>query len=462
MIFLQHMLPGTGDSACVEWGWILKHPLLARVAFGALPIVLVTLATCFEPPPAAAQAQVHTSPPASLLDSLERLITSDRLQTRFIIGLDKPASYEVFSLTAPNSVVVEISDDRVQLPADSDRPVGLIRAFRGGQSGPGKSRVVIYVTEPVVVETKPPEKSKDGRGYNLAIDIAAVAAHKASASPAKGPFPQPSALGAGSLGETEIQPPLPRPALAPAVRAARSYKPVIVIDPGHGGHDSGAQKYGLVEKDIALAFGKLLRARLEATGRYKILMTRDTDVFVPLDERREFAETNKAALFIAVHADYARPHARGATIFSLKETVADALRRSAKGDVSANVLSKKEIAGLQQTKDSSADVSVVRSMLADLAQLEVESTKERTGLISRSVIEFMGESTNLRDSPDRSAAFRVLKTAQVPAVLIELAFVSNTEDAKQLKSDEWRAKVADSIRTAIDNYFSHNVARLPM
>lgn len=449
----------------------MKHPLRARAASSALPALIVGVLISLQPTVALAQAQVLTPQaagvlesfqPANVLESLERLINSERLQTRFVIGLDKPASYEVFTLTTPNSVVVEISDDRIQLPAEADRPVGLIRAFRGGQSGPGKSRVVIYVTEPVVVDTKPAEKSKDGRGYSLTIDIAAVATHKAAASPGKGAFPQPSGLGAPVPPEEEIQPPLPRPALAPAVRAARSAKPVIVIDPGHGGHDSGAQKYGLVEKDIALEFGKLLRARLEATGRYKILMTRDTDVFVPLDERREFAETNKAALFMAVHADYARPHARGATIFSLKESVADALQRSAKGDLSANVLSKKEIASLQQTKETSSDVSVVKSMLADLAQLEVESTKKRTDMISRSVIEFMGESTNLRDTPDRSAAFRVLKTAQVPAVLIELAFVSNSEDAKLLKSDEWRAKVADSIRTAIDNYFSHNMARLPM
>ena len=392
--------------------------------------------------------------------AIENVIKNEKLQTRFIIGLEKPANYEVFSLSAPNSVIVEVSDDRIQLPADADRPVGLIRAFRGGVSGPGKSRVVIYVTEPVVVENKSLEKSKDGRGHNLVIDVASAAGvQKASAGPAKSLFPEPSGLGAGGLTELEIQPPLPRPAIAPAIRAARSYKPVVVIDPGHGGHDSGAQKYGLVEKEIALAFGKLLRDRLAATGRYKVLMTRDTDVFVPLDDRREFAEKNKAALFIAVHADYARPHARGATIYSLRESVADALQRSAKNDVGAHVLSPKEVASLKQT---GGDADVVRSMLADLAQLEVERTKERTDLISRSVIEFMGASTNLRETPDQSAAFRVLKTAQVPAVLIELAFVSNTEDAKQLKSDEWRAKVADSIRTAIDNYFSHNVARLPM
>jgi N-acetylmuramoyl-L-alanine amidase len=95
-------------------------------------------------------------------------------------------------------------------------------------------------------------------------------------------------------------------------------------------------------------------------------------------------------------------------------------------------------------------------------QRETLATKDRTGTFVKSVIEYMGQSTELKDSPDRSAAFAVLKTAKVPAVLIELAYVSNKEDAALLKSDKWRTKVADSIVTAIDNYFSHQVARLPM
>ena len=109
-----------------------------------------------------------------------------------------------------------------------------------------------------------------------------------------------------------------------------------------------------------------------------------------------------------------------------------------------------------------SDAGAVRNILADLVQRETQATKDRTGTFVKSVIEYMGQSTELKDSPDRSAAFAVLSTAKVPAVLIELAYVSNKEDAELLKSDQWRGKVADSIVTAIDNYFSHQVARLPM
>jgi N-acetylmuramoyl-L-alanine amidase len=251
------------------------------------------------------------------------------------------------------------------------------------------------------------------------------------------------------------------PAKRPEEVAKAAFKPTIVIDPGHGGHDTGAMKHGAVEKDVVLAFANVLRDKIEKTGRYRVLMTRDTDVFVPLDERRAFGEKHQAALFIAVHADYATTKARGATIYSLRESVANSLKRSAKGEVSEHLLSDGELEAVRKANDPS-NLSAVRNILADLAGREVETTQERTSIFSRSVIEHMGETTNLREEPDQQAAFRVLKTAQFPSVLIELAYVTNAEDAKLLQSDSWRGKVADSITTAVENYFSHQIARLPM
>jgi N-acetylmuramoyl-L-alanine amidase len=217
-------------------------------------------------------------------------------------------------------------------------------------------------------------------------------------------------------------------------------------------------KNGTVEKDVVLAFSLALKARLEATGRYRVMMTRDTDVFIPLDDRRAFAEKHQASLFIAVHADEAQPHARGATIYSLRDSVADDLKRSAKNQSGANTLSTAELA----KADSSGDSEVIKSWLSDLAVREVDATKKRASTFSQDVIEFMGADTTLHDNPDRTAAFRVLKTAKVPAVLIELAYVSNEQDAKLLKSDQWRAKVSGSIVTAVDNYFNSPISRLPM
>lgn len=401
----------------------------------------------FVPHPSAATAPDAENPP--LADEL----AGSRARTRFVIALERKADFQVFSLRNPNRVIVDLPDVRVALPAARDQPVGLIKSFRGGLTAPGKMRIVIEVTDPVVVETARLEPGKVGRQQRLVLEIVPAGNGVASTRPA-------ATASIAGADLAVIQPPVPRLAMRPGVRAQRTWMPLIVLDPGHGGHDSGAMRNGTIEKDVVLAFGKTLRDRLNASGRYKVLMTRDTDKFIPLHERREFAEEHKAALFIAIHADYVtRASVRGATIYSLREGVANDLARSSRGEVSEDVLTPKDLATV---KAIGADASVVRSILSDLVHRETQATKERTGTFVKSVIEYMGQSTELKESPDRSAAFAVLRTAQVPAVLIELAYVSNKQDAELLKSDKWRGKVAASIATAIDNYFSHQLARLPM
>jgi N-acetylmuramoyl-L-alanine amidase len=225
---------------------------------------------------------------------------------------------------------------------------------------------------------------------------------------------------------------------------------VIVVDPGHGGEDSGARKFGTVEKDIVLSFSLKLRDKLAATGAYKVMMTRDSDVFIPLDERRSFAERNQAALFIAIHADYTdRASARGATIYSLRPQVADVLRRSAEAEMRDSVLSGKQVALAKQVD---ADVDALRGILAEKARDLIERNQVRTSVFARSVIDFVGSSTNLMENPDRGAAFVVLKTAKVPAILLELGYITNHQDAEQLNSDQWRDKVSSSVVTAINQY----------
>jgi N-acetylmuramoyl-L-alanine amidase len=400
---------------------------------------------------------IGSSATATLAAASEATLGGDASHTRFLIGLSKQVEFQVFSLSNPNRVIVDVADKALRLPPQPEEniAVGLVKSFRAGTSGPGKSRVVIEVTRPVVVESVLIQPSSDGKGHRLALDILPVNAVGGAKKPLKvAPF---------SLGAADVQPPLPMPALRPDERAARAFKPIIVIDPGHGGHDTGAMKNGAVEKDVVLAFSLMLKDKLEKTGRYKVLMTRDKDVFVELDKRVDYAEAHKANLFIAVHADYAggNSKARGATIYSLRENVANALQRSAKGEVSSVVLSKSEV---EQMKLASLDndLSAVKNILADLAGREVEATQERTNVFTRSVIEYMGASTEMRAKPDQQAAFRVLKTAQFPSVLIELAYVTNKQDAQLLKSDTWRDKVSDSIMTAVENYFGNQIARLPM
>ena len=372
-------------------------------------------------------------------------LAGSRHRTRFVIGLEREVEPRIFALTNPHRVIVDLPELAVHLPTmTGDAPVGLVRSFRGGLAAADKFRVIIDVTEPVIIERTAIEPAREGRSARLVIEIVPADADKAAARRAL-----PSAMMAGIA---TVQPPLPRPAERPEARAARSYKRLIVLDPGHGGHDSGAVRNGAVEKDVVLAFSLVLRDRLKSSGRYKVVMTRDDDTFVPLDDRRELAENHNAALFMAIHADSAGSQARGATVYSLREGVANDLKRSARGDVIKSVLSDKDMVSLRQAPDT--DVGTVKGFLAGLAEREVLVTRERTSAFARSLVEYMSASTTMMTNPDRSAAFTVLRTAKVPAVLVELAFVTNREDAAKLKSDQWRASVASSLVTAIDAYFA--------
>jgi N-acetylmuramoyl-L-alanine amidase len=381
-------------------------------------------------------------------------LKGDRARTKFIIGLEKPVDFQVSALTGPNRVLVDLPNIKMQLPPQpGDTPIGLVKDFRSGLSSPGNVRVVIEVLGPVVVEKSVIEKNRDKTAHLVLEIVPAQTAASPEVVTAKRAALQINAFGLGGLG---LQPPVPRPAVPPQIQAQRISKQVIVIDPGHGGDDTGAEKHGTVEKNVVLAFSLKLRDKLTATGRYKVLMTRDRDVFVELHARREFAEHNRASLFVAVHADYAQSRARGATIYSLRDSVAHALERSARGEAAEDVLSDKELAAVRRVD---GDVGTVKEILADLARLEVERNREHTSVFVKSMITYMGESTNLKDNPDREAAFVVIKSAKVPSILIELGYVTNEEDAELLRSDQWRERVSSSIVTAIDNYFSHQMAR---
>ncbi len=407
----------------------------------AVAVVLCALAWIFAIP-------AFAKPASDALDG-------NQLRTRFVIALEREAGFQVTSLSNPNRVVVDLPDVKVGLPAQPrGGAIGLVSGFRGGLAAPGRLRVVIDVIDPVVVEKATIEKDATGEAPRLVLEIVAVSAMK------PGVAKMLSAAKIGGAGLGSLQPPVPRPARKPSDRAAQTFRPTIVLDPGHGGHDSGAKRNGTIEKEVVLAFSLILRDLLKATGRYNVLMTRDDDTFVDLDDRRDFAERNKAALFMAIHADYAGSRASGATIYSLRDSVATELQRSAAGEVTQNVLSDKEMQAIKRVEV--ADTSIVRGFLADLAQREVAVTHERTNVFAKSMIEFMGDATPMMNNPDRSAAFRVLKTAKVPSVLVELAYVTNKQDAANLRSDAWRRKVAGSIVTAVDNYFTHQVARLPM
>jgi N-acetylmuramoyl-L-alanine amidase len=228
-------------------------------------------------------------------------------------------------------------------------------------------------------------------------------------------------------------------------------RPIVVLDPGHGGIDNGAvARSGELEKDIVLKFTLQLRDELERSGKYRVVMTRTDDTFIPLVDRVRMARIRQAALFVSIHADAIKKgegEAQGATVYTLSETASDAeAGRLAESENRADV-----IAGI----DMSHEPGDVADILIDLAQRE---TKAFSLHFARTLVGDMKKVARMHKNPMKSAGFKVLKAPDVPAALIELGYMSSKDDLKQLTSGAWQSKTAGAISTAIDNFFSTRIA----
>jgi N-acetylmuramoyl-L-alanine amidase len=228
------------------------------------------------------------------------------------------------------------------------------------------------------------------------------------------------------------------------VAPAPTNKPVIVLDPGHGGVDLGASSgHGDIEKDIVLDFATALAAKLESQGRYKVVLTRGADVFIPLNERVQIARDANAALFVSIHADTLyEGHVQGATVYTVSERASDAeaarlADKENQADAAAGVVTE--------------DVAEVHDILQDLTRRE---TRAYSHMFSRTLVALWKNAAQLNKNPQRSAGFRVLKALDVPSVLLELGYLSNEKDLANLVSPEWRDKAAGTLAGAIDSFFA--------
>ena len=219
-----------------------------------------------------------------------------------------------------------------------------------------------------------------------------------------------------------------------------------MLDPGHGGVDGGADGLdGAVEKNLVYAFAEDLRAKLEATGRYRIVMTRDGDQYVSLEDRVAKARAVNAALFVSIHADTLREAAgvSGTTVYTCSDRASDAeAQRIAERENNADSAAGDE--------PKAADPGVA-DILFDLKRRE---TRGYAHLFSHGLVARLKAAGSLNHNPERSAGFVVLKAPDFPSVLVELGYLSNARDVANLKSQEWRDKTADAMRTAIDAFFA--------
>jgi N-acetylmuramoyl-L-alanine amidase len=224
-----------------------------------------------------------------------------------------------------------------------------------------------------------------------------------------------------------------------------SVKPVVMIDPGHGGIDRGAMVKGLVEKDLVFDFAKAVAAKLETDGRFKVVMTRDDDSFVTLSERVRMARDGNAALFVSIHADTLSDASdvSGATVYTVSDRASDA--------EAARVAQKENQADAAAGLDKTEDASDVSDILFDLTRRE---TRAYSHFFAHTLTNYWRVAGRLNKNPQRSAGFRVLKAPDVPSVLLELGYLSNKTDGQALSSEQWRDKASSQVAEAIEAFFS--------
>jgi len=360
----------------------------------------------------------------------------DEARTRFVLDLTKRVEVSAFTLADPYRIVVDLPQVLFQLPAKvGDAGRGLVKAFRFGLVMQGGSRIVLDATAPVRIEKAFVVDAVDSQPARLVLDLVAIDRDSFLRNIALENRPRRS---------------------EPSVKTDHDAKdadprPLIVLDPGHGGLDSGTvAPTGDTEKTIVLEFAQQLRDKLEKSGKYRVAMTRTDDRFVPLADRVQLARSRQAALFLSIHAD-ALPHrdseARGASIYTLSETASDAeAARLAEAENRADV-----IAGV----DLSAEPNDVADILIDLAQRE---TKAFSANFAHALAKELKATSRLHKHPLKSAGFRVLKAPDVPSALIELGYVSSSQDLKYLLSDAWRSRATDSIAQAITTFFATRLA----
>ncbi len=370
-------------------------------------------------------------------------LAGDAKQTRFVLDLDKPIQHRAFVLADPYRVVVDIPQVSFKLPAGAGTAGrGLVKAFRYGLVMPGGSRIVFDLTGPAKIVNSYVLEAANDQPSRLVLELAEVdrTTFVQSLAPEARPELRPAIADANAAVA---------PAAAPAAPKLTDSRPVVVIDPGHGGLDNGTQSKGESEKNLVLSFALALRDRIEKSGKYRVVMTRTDDTFVPLDDRVRVARSQSAALFVSIHAD-ALPRregdAQGATIYTLSDKASDAeAERLAEAENKADA-----IGGVNLSEEP-----VVADILIDLAQRETRTFSNR---FARTLMGEMRSTVRMHKHPLKSAGFRVLKAPDVPSVLVELGYVSNKGDLEHLVSEAWRSRTVGSMAQAIDVFLGKRLA----
>ncbi len=343
--------------------------------------------------------------------------------TRFVIDLEKSVEYKIFSNQNNNTI-------RIILP-NLDWKIAKKRAFSRGSIVSYRYQNKSKISGELVLETNkkvdvyknfilPPV---DYKYYRLVIDLIDKKNNEVINIIEKKQFEQ------------------RKPLLKPKTQDTL----LIVIDPGHGGVDGGAIGYnGSLEKDITLSIAKYLKKIINKSGRYKIVLTRETDKYLKLRQRIEIARKNKAKLFVSIHADSIQnSRIRGASIYTLSEKASDK-----EAEKLARRENKSDLIGLNSDLDD--EDSDVAQILISLVQRE---TMNRSLTFASTFINRLKKNEKVLGRPNRKAGFVVLKASDVPSVLVEMGFMSNRADERKLQTNKFKRRLAEAFMDSFDKYF---------
>lgn len=349
---------------------------------------------------------------------------------RLSLALSEVVPVEAWVQAAPDRVIVELPSTNFQIQPSARKNAGFVSGYRYGLFTTDKARIIIDLSQPATIVKAEARTARGGLG-ELTIELRKVGR-------------------AEFLAEAAKARPASRAMVAPVpARPAGETRRTIVIDPGHGGIDPGTVVASIAEKSVVLNFGLALKEQLESSGRYRVVMTRDDDSFVPLADRVRIGQDEKADLFISIHADSLTQaqEVRGATVYTRSERATDA--------EAAKLAAKENEADAAGGLETSEEVQDVAGILIDLARRE---TRTFSGVFARNLVDKLGASVRMHKIPLRSARFWVLSAPDVPSVLIELGYMSSPKDAALLTSAEWRGKAVGAVGAAVDEYFARERA----
>lgn len=369
-------------------------------------------------------------------------------KTRFVLEMDKVSDFRVFTMESPYRIVIDMPNFEWRAQTLSRYPKAGIEAVRLGQVDRGISRIILESRHPLSIQNAFAIPPQDGQDSRIVIDFAKVDAESFAAMRSR-------VFGTLTVGETVSD---PKPDIQSASAVMNNFednsykknhepvqKPLVVLDPGHGGADPGAEgANGVFEKRVVLDLAKELKSQLEASGRYRVMLTRERDVFIKLADRVKFARDHGADLFVSIHADSLdKPHVQGASIYTLSDKASDEQTEK----LAARENKSDLIAGIDL---SSEDEDVV-NILMDLA---MRDTMNQSRYFANTLVDHFGDNNmKLLERPHRYAGFAVLKAPDIPSVLVEAGFMSNSAEAAKLSSPEYRQRLARALKSGIDNYF---------